>query len=123
MMHVRNLIESRPMLERVPDQSFIVSENLPKPDYSVATRGNSYAFIYSSFGKPLTVALGKISGDRVVAWWFDPRTGQATRIGEYPNAGVRTFTPPGTPGRDNDWILVLDDANKGYPPPGAIAKR
>jgi hypothetical protein len=123
MMHVRNLIESRPMLERVPDQSLIVSENLPGPDYSVATRGNSYAFIYSSFGKPLTVALGKISGDRVVAWWFDPRTGQATRIGEYPNAGVRTFTPPGTPGRDNDWILVLDDASKGYPPPGAIAKR
>jgi hypothetical protein len=122
MMHVRHLMESRPVTARVPDQSLIVSENPSGPEYSIATRGADYAFLYSSFGKPLTVALGKISGERVTAWWFDPRTGEAARIGEYANAGVQTFTPPGSPGRGNDWVLVLDDTTRQYPAPGARAK-
>jgi len=122
MMHVRHLMESRPMTARVPDQSLIVSENPSGPEYSTATRGADYAFIYSSFGKPLTVALGKISGERVTAWWFDPRTGEATRIGEYANAGVQTFTPPGVASRGNDWVLVLDDTARRYPAPGARPK-
>jgi len=42
--------------------------------------------------------------------------------GAYPNhagenAGIQTFVPP-TSGRDNDWILVLDDANAGFPVAG-----
>jgi len=34
------------------------------------------------------------------------------------NTGERKFTPP-TPGQELDWVLVLDDAAKGFPPPGA----
>lgn len=120
MMHVRHLMESRPVLGRVPDQSLIVSENPPGPEYCVATRGADYAFVYSSFGKPFTVAMGRISGERVTAWWFDPRTGEAIRIGELPNRGTQTFTPPRTPGRGNDWILVLDNTSRNFPPPGEI---
>lgn len=122
MLHVRALMESRPMLARVPDQSLIASENPPGPEYSMATHGADYAFLYTSFGQPLSVALGKISGERLVAWWFDPRTGESTRIGEYANQGARSFQPPGKPGRGNDWVLVLDDAAKGFPPPGTERK-
>jgi len=28
------------------------------------------------------------------------------------------FVPPGTPGRGNDWVLVIDDAARGFPAPG-----
>jgi hypothetical protein len=71
-----------------------------------------------------------VTGDRIRASWFDPRTGEATLIGESPKteAGdsqadvlrgdvARTFTPP-TSGPGNDWVLVVDDASKNYPPPG-----
>ena len=47
------------------------------------------------------------------AWWFNPRTGKATAIGEFPNTGDRAFTPPDA-GELLDWVLVLDDASKGY---------
>ena len=33
------------------------------------------------------------------------------------NAGAREFTPP-YEGLGSDWVLVLDDAARGYAPPG-----
>jgi outer membrane protein assembly factor BamB len=64
------------------------------------------------------VNLEKVSAATIKAWWFDPRSGQATPIGEFPGSGRREFTSP-NPGEDIDWVLVLDDASKGYPPPGS----
>jgi hypothetical protein len=53
----------------------------------------------------------------VVAWWFNPRNGEAKEIGKYSNTGTQTFIAP-APGENLDWILVLDDASKKYPAPG-----
>jgi len=55
----------------------------------------------------------------VKAWWFNPRTGEATAIGEFPNTGEREFISP-NPGEELDWVLVLDDARKNFPTPGVI---
>ena len=46
----------------------------------VATRdeAGTYAMVYVPAGRPFTVRLSKIAGAKVVAWWFNPRTGQAT---------------------------------------------
>lgn len=63
--------------------------------------------------------MGKITGPRVVAWWFSPRTGEATAAGEFSNEGERAFMSP-TPGEALDWVLVLDDAAKKFPAPGAV---
>jgi hypothetical protein len=49
-----------------------------------------------------------------VAWWFDPRNGEAQPAGEFPTNGSQEFAPP----TDGDWVLVLDDAERGYPAPG-----
>lgn len=118
MLHVRDLMLSRPFLSRVPDQS-LVEDMYSGADTIRATRGDDYAFIYAATGRTFTVNLGKISGPAVVAWWFDPRTGEATRIGRFPNKGVHEFDPPGAPKRGNDWVLVLDDASKAFGAPGA----
>ena len=108
MRHVRELIESRPFLVRIPDQSLIV-DNYEGANYMTATRGDDYAMIYFPNGLPAKIAMGKISGERVKASWFCPRTGTYTAIGEFANEGEALFTPPGS-GRGNDWVLVLDDA-------------
>jgi hypothetical protein len=118
MTHVRELLESRPPLSRVPDQSLIVAGQGPGEDHIQATRGDDYLFVYVPTGKPVSVALGKISGSKVREWWFNPRDGEVITIGESPNQGTKQYAPPGKPGRGNDWILVLDDAAKKYPPPG-----
>jgi hypothetical protein len=61
--------------------------------------------------------MDKVAGPRVKAWWFNPRDGKATAIGEYANTGTRRFDPPDR-GEQLDWVLVLDDASKNFPPPG-----
>lgn len=53
----------------------------------------------------------------VRAWWFNPRTGAATDLGTFSATGTRTFTPP-TSGTDHDWLLVVDDATRGFGAPG-----
>jgi len=35
---------------------------------------------------------------------------------------TREFTPPSS-GPGNDWVLVLDDVDKNFPPPGAKVQR
>jgi hypothetical protein len=58
-----------------------------------------------------------ITGPEVLAWWYNPRNGQATSIGSFSNQGEREFTTP-DPGEMIDWVLVLDDAARRYPAPG-----
>jgi hypothetical protein len=120
MQHVRALIESRPVLSRVPDAS-LVPDALEGADHIAATRGDGYAFIYSPQGRRFTVALGKISGERLEARWYNPRTGTALPPVAVENKGAREFTPP-SEGFGSDWVLVLDDADRKFGPPGHPAK-
>jgi hypothetical protein len=82
----------------------------------------SYAFIYTATGRKLKTRLidgpyPKLSGKTFRAWWYDPRLGTSTAMGEFEKAGFHDFTPPSS-GPDNDWVLVLDDASKNFPAPG-----
>ena len=119
MMHLRNLMESRPFLTGVPERSLIASEEGAGADHVLATQGDGYLFVYVPTGKNVTVQLGKISGNKVKGWWFDPRTGEASLIGNFPNSETKEFDPPGESGRGKDWVLVLDNAAKNFPPPGS----
>jgi hypothetical protein len=125
MMYGRLLMESRPFLTRIPDNSIIVPDKITSAvpgngSYRyVATRDQdgSYAMVYVPVGRKFTVRMDAIKGKEVVAWWFNPRNGEANEIGKYSNAGTQTFNTP-TPGENLDWILVLDDASRKYPAPG-----
>jgi len=116
--HARRLLESRPFLTRVPDQSLIASAPGKGGDHVQATRDEkgTYALVYVPSGKPVTIDLAKLSGEKLVARWFDPRTAKAKEGETFARAGKKAFTPPeGGP----DWVLVLDDEAKRYPVPGA----
>ena len=125
MQHGRALMESRPFLTRIPDDSVVATDRVPTSVPGMgryhfsATRDTdgTYAMVYAPVGRAFSVRMSAITGARVTAWWFNPRTGAATRIGEFPNTGERAFTPPDA-GEMIDWVLVLDDAASRYPPPG-----
>ncbi|MEN6309449.1 MAG: glycoside hydrolase family 140 protein [Anaerohalosphaeraceae bacterium] len=119
MLHVRRLMESRPMLERIPDQSIIQSGQQDGGRHIQATRRTDYLMVYTPYGDTLQVDDGTISGAKRQAWWYNPRDGAAERIGEFGQGEKTQFDPPGKPGRGNDWVLVIDDADKKYGPPGA----
>jgi hypothetical protein len=118
MQHLRALVESRPFLSRVPDQS-LLARNYEKGEHVAATRGDGYAFFYSGQGRPVAVQLGRLRGERLKAHWWNPRNGSAVLIGEVENQGTREFVAPSHGGLGSDWVLVLDELGKGFPPPGA----
>jgi hypothetical protein len=125
MQHGRRLTESRPLLTRVPTDDLIVPDAVAtavpgEGRYRfVATRDadGSYAMVYAPVERRFRVRLEQLSGERVRAWWYNPRNGEASPAGEYPTHGEQSFLPP-NPGDGLDWVLVLDDASRGYPPPG-----
>lgn len=115
----RKLFESRPWGRIVPAQAALADPGEGAGHQRAARGGDgSYLVAYTPLGRPLAVRLEALRGTSVAAWWFNPRTGVATRIGEFPRHGVRTFDPPGDQARGNDWVLVLDDAAAGYGAPG-----
>lgn len=114
MKFVRKLMESRPILDRVPDQSLIVENELGTAERIQTTRGNDYAFIYTAAGKSFTVNLGKISGTKLNASWYNPRNGEMKKTDQVTNKGQQKFIPPSS-GYGQDWVLILDDASKDYP--------
>ena len=118
MKHVRTLIESRPMLDRIPNQG-LITDALNANDHIQATRGSDYIFVYSSQGKKFTVNTSKISGKEIKAWWYDPRKGETKEIGTFTKKEQQEFIPP-TTGYGQDWVLILDDASKKYSSPSKI---
>ena len=108
VIHLKELMLSRPFLERVPDQSLVARNQGEKYDYLIATRGKNYAFVYTYTGREMEIAMGKIEGEKLDASWYDPRSGEWTAIGEIENRGTVSFDPPGDREEGNDWVLVLD---------------
>jgi len=108
MIHLKNLMLSRPYFERIPDQSLIAGDQGEKYNYLIATRGNNYAFIYNFTGRNMQVQLGILNGENIKASWFNPKNGNISIIGTYENNGVKEFDPPGDKKDGNDWVLILD---------------
>ena len=124
MRHLRALIESRPMLVRIPDQWLLVNDPMGTTDRIQACRASdgSYAFVYTASGAKLRIRMvdriyEKLSGSMIRAYWYDPRLGTSVHIEDFSKTESRAFTPPSS-GRGNDWVLVLDDAARNFPPPG-----
>jgi len=127
MRYVRALLESRPMLLRTPDQWLIANDPMGTVNRIQACRATdgSYAFIYTASGSKLKIRMidqiyDLLSGNTIRAYWYDPRDGTSQLAGEFKKVAFRDFTPP-TSGSGQDWVLVLDDASKGYPAPGKNA--
>ena len=119
--HARRLMESRPFLSRIPDQSLIIGDTFTGTgDHLRATRDTDggYAMLYIPSGQHVRTNLTRLTGTNVRAWWFNPRSGAATLIGEVEKKSGAEFHPPYDRG-GRDWVLVLDDASKNFPAPGA----
>ena len=126
MKYLRALMESRPFTERKPDQGLLAVDAGPPAEHIQATSGNDYAFIYSAYGRTITIKPYKITGDSLSANWFNPRTGITRFIGVFANKSQLSFMPPlpiasPVPSQKEDWVLILDNAAKNYPMPSVLS--
>lgn len=118
----RRLLESRAFHRLVPARGALAGGDDDGAGYQVASvaEDGSTLLAYTPLGAPVAVDLARVRGDRVQAYWFDPRDGRVAEIGEVAGGGVRSFDPPGPEGRGNDWVLVIDALDAGFSgPPGS----
>lgn len=124
MRYLKELMLSRPYLNRIPDQSVIIGSQGIESDYLCATRDGSlgkndatYIMVYLPIFKGVGINTSYIASKRIKVWWFDPRTGTKYFHGEFDNTGTyspgwenRVHSTMGGP----DWVLIVEDAGKNY---------
>ena len=120
MTHFGKLFASRPWSLLVPDYAeTVVSGNrgsIGGSDYVMAARASDGSVImaYLPKGQTVTVDMSRVAGGAADAWWYDPENGNPQYLGEFPTSGSQDFTP-----LDNsDRVLVIDNSDIGFPPPG-----
>ncbi|WP_370174321.1 glycoside hydrolase family 140 protein [Leeuwenhoekiella palythoae] len=106
MKYLKELMLLFPYFQREPDKDMVVDQG-QKYDYVAATKGVDYAMIYTYTGRTFELQLGRIDGERLNAYWYNPRNGKDLAIGSINNSGVQMFNPPGDAQDGNDWVLVL----------------
>jgi hypothetical protein len=119
MQHLKNLMLARPYFHRTADQSVIgsdVGSNYVDLLYATRDEQGSYAMVYLPQNKPVVVNLNQISGATKNIWWFNPRTGRASKEQSEKGGKAKSFTPPP---EGKDWVLIIDDAAKKYRSPGS----
>jgi len=118
MIHLKNLMLSRPYFERISDNSLLVSNEgstyLDKVEACRSTDG-SYAMIYNPTASSLKIDLDKITGNIKTIWYYKVTTGKAVKYKNTINKGILTISPPAGV---KDWVLVIDDSSKKYKIPG-----
>ncbi len=93
-------------------------------DHIDATRDlkGTFAFVYSANGRDVWINMDLLSGPTMDAFWFNPRNGKwcigkveftekmsfEIGIASGKGAKIHKFDPPGNPGEDNDWVLILE---------------
>ncbi|MFN4244209.1 MAG: glycoside hydrolase family 140 protein [Tepidisphaerales bacterium] len=110
MQHLRQLIESGPYHQRLPDQSLIASSNPTGPHHLRACRDPDarWALVYFPDNVTTSLRVFQLLSRKLTCRWFDPRTGQTKEPFELSvdTWQVTPFTPPGT----GDWVLILQRA-------------
>ncbi len=145
VQYLRALIESRPFLSSMPDQSILASDPDTGGHHLRARRASdgSYLMVYLPTTRAVSVYVDRLNAITIRGWWVSPSTGQLSHIGKIdlttmpaivmsifdvrqhqpfrlsaePTTPI-TFTPPF---EGPDWVLVLEDADKFSLPPGVVA--
>jgi hypothetical protein len=133
MKYLKHLFLSRPFYKSFPTDS-LVTDPLNQKGVDAGIQAaiaddHSFGVIYIQSPQEFSVNLSKLTGG-VVCWWYNPENGDICRINgkkmsvvhpfiyipEDQKRSRKHFTSPS----GQDWVLVLDDKSKGYPPPGEI---
>lgn len=125
MRNLRRLVESRPFLTRIPDQSLIRSGQRNRgPGHIQATRDGSHGnadatYLMAYFSGPNEIKLDTsvIAGSSLRGWWYNTVDGSAIDAGPIAkgrDVTIATFED----NIDRDYLLVVDDESAGYGVPG-----
>ncbi len=119
LQHIKVLLYAYPYLNRIPDQSLLISGQGDSVNTKTEVMRNgtlnktdaTYIMVYLSPDKKITLKTNFIRSDKLNMYWFDPRTGFSEVIAKHiKNTG--TYTPRSPDAKD--WVLVIDNCDKKY---------
>jgi hypothetical protein len=111
---LKKLIEKFPYNEGKPCMDVLNGDEGEKYNRICTFKGQDFILLYDYSGREFQIKMGKISGDKVNAWWFNPQNGMFSFIGKLQNDGISTFKPVRNDSIANDIVLILCDENKDY---------
>jgi len=120
MKIIFGLFDSQPWYNLVPiEQGQIILDGrgeFGSRDYVCAAMvpDKSCFLAYLPTSRTIRLNLGGLKQAELIGWWFNPRNGQASSIGQFSAIGLREFSPPG----EGDWVLVIDQESLKLPMPG-----
>jgi hypothetical protein len=120
MNYMQKLFRSRPWYLLVPDFNHQVAikgfGHWGDENYvTTACASDGTTIIsYLPVQSRIMINMHKISDEKAICWWYNPRTGAATKIGTFLTTGSLKFTSPSA----EDWVLVIDGASRDFGPPG-----
>ncbi len=112
------LLKSRPSASLGADDDMLAPNDARVRKGLETLKGDGFALVYLPLPRTIQVKLPRFPARAVYAWWFLPRANATLPAGTCDNDGVRAFTPPPEPRRAGEWVLVLDDLFRTFPPPG-----
>lgn len=116
---LRKLIESRPSLGRIPDNSIILEGQGDKGEKAIAFRDadSTYLMAYFPVAKEFQLSTDGIKSDNIRIWLYNPALGKAISFGTIQNLG--TFRGGvTTKGKEQDLVVIVEDASKNFKEPG-----
>jgi hypothetical protein len=97
----------------IPDQSdsIIIAGrgSFSNIDYACAaiTPDNNTFLVYLPTSRTLTIDIKKISGKKLKASWYNPRTGEISLVDPIQDKRMTDFTPVS----NGDWLLIIENAS------------
>jgi hypothetical protein len=120
LQHIKKLLYTYPYLQRIPDQSLLLSapgDSIVNKvevvrDGNVGKNDASFIMAYISSPREVIVKTDVMKAVKLNAYWFNTSTGHVAVIQRnFINTGKFTSSVK-TDGKD--WVLVIDDAGKKY---------
>lgn len=111
---LKKFMEKIEAYNKIPSQPLIVN-NGDSSDYAVAflNKDSSKAAIYLPVGKSVEVNTHLIQSPNLYVWWMNPKNGTIEEVGNLINNKTMQFASP-TVGYGNDWVLIVENAEKNY---------
>jgi hypothetical protein len=115
----QKLFISRHWHTLVPDQNdqVLTAGALSGTSHATAARASdgTSIIVYLPSQRQVTINAAQLQAGALTVWWYDPATGATTQEpGPFSTAAPLILTAPAA----GDWVLVVDAAGLGFPPPG-----
>ncbi|MEM8899584.1 MAG: glycoside hydrolase family 140 protein [Bacteroidota bacterium] len=111
--HIKKLFEARRFQDLIPQPDLVIRKN-PKDETYIAsaiTADHMLILAYSPTSESFKINTEQIHDKDLWAYWYNPRDGKSTLIGQLEPTTSQKFTPP--QGEGQDWVLMVQANSAG----------